>query len=176
MQNENTTIKEFTEFLMKCYGIEISPRNFHKIRTKVTRTIKDKGFWDKLNSINGIKVLSAHQQDLVFNSVKNYMLKVVEEQNSESTSNPSPLIFNLNNSIQSIPRNDVLNGVTEEMEINAMIRAIFYIFYESIDLEQWEKDLFIRKYVEKESILNMVEDRLRRPEKYYTKKRDKFDF
>lgn len=193
MKRENATIKEFTDLLMEEFGLEKNERNTHKIRTKLVRTLKDYNYWDNLKTMKKgklhIKYLDTYQQETVFDLIKDYMIKQ-SESSIESSPSSENYLYKVNDFLSTkidssslnkkflfnFLKNSVSDEVTEMMEIKAMVKAIFNIFYEDLDLDRWEKDLIIRKYVENEEIKSMVEERLSKPEKYYTKKRDKYDF
>lgn len=193
MKRENATIKEFTDLLMEEFGLEKNERNTHKIRTKLVRTLKDYNYWDNLKTMKKgklhIKYLDTYQQETVFDLIKDYMIKQ-SESSIESSPSSENYLYKVNDFLSTkidssslnkkflfnFLKNSVSDEVTEMMEIKAMVKAIFNIFYEDLDLDRWEKDLIIHKYVENEEIKSMVEERLSKPEKYYTKKRDKYDF
>ena len=194
MKRENATIKEFTDLLMEEFGLEKSERNTHKIRTKLARTLKEHNYWDNLKTMKKgqlhIKYLDTYQQEAVFDLLKDYMIKQSESSIESSPSSEKYLYNKVNDFLSTkvdqssldkkflfkLLYNNVSNEITEMMEIKAMVKAIFNIFYEDLDLDRWEKDLIIGKYVENEEIKSKVEERLSKPEKYYTKKRDKYDF
>ena len=193
MKRENATIKEFTDLLMEEFGLEKSERNKHKIRTKLVRTLKEHNYWDNLKTMKKgqlhIKYLDTYQQETVFDLLKDYMIKQ-SESSIESSPSSEKYLYKMNDFLSTkidsssfskklifdFLKNNVSDEVTEMMEIKAMVKAIFNIFYEDLDLDRWEKDLLIRKYVENEEIKSVVEERLSKPEKYYTKKRDKYEF
>ena len=193
MKIEDVTINEYTDLLMDKFGLDKDERNKRKIRTKVVRTLKDYNYWDNLKDIDKgklkVKVLNTYQQDTIFGLLQKYMVKQAHKSDESSSYNKNYTskmndFLSVKDESYSLDKkllfkylfDNLSDNVTDMMEIKAMVKAIFNIFYEELDLDRWQKDLLIRKYVEDRSIRDEVEERLSKPEKYYTKKRDKYDF
>lgn len=182
------TITEFTYQLIELYEIEDNKNNFKSIRKRLERELKNKGYWDSAKEIkigrNISKVFDNSILELIQVNIEPYLLKKssinteelslyrhqVEEYIDYSRNNTDE-IQNIEEEINNNPSFEM----SENEQLKLMIKALFNLYFEPIDVEQYKKDNTLIQTAEDFDQLNIecfnAYKRLSNPIKSYIKKR-----
>lgn len=183
------TITEFTYQLIELYEIENTEKNFKSIRKQIERELKNKEYWNSAKEIkigrNISKVFDDNILELIQFNIEPYLLKKssinteelalyrnqVEEYIDYSRNNYDK-IQNIEEEINNNPN----FGMSENEQLKLMIKALFNLYFEPIDLEQYKKDNTLIQTSEDFDQLNIecfnAYKRLSNPLNSYIKKRD----
>ena len=162
------TISDLTHHLITKYEIEDNENNFKAVRAKLVRMIKE------LN----ITVLKKDQTGFISQSdcltieyrITNYLLKrssMTQDEQYEKMRQDEL---------------EYIKPVSEDQITRAMITALFNLFFEPIDIEQWNKDhellQSIFDYSTDDEDFTDIEtfralERYNNPHMFYTKKRER---
>ena len=194
------TISDFTQYLITKYEIENNKNNFRAVRTKVVRTIEEL----KINLVKSEPAalirradcltieyqltryllkrssISKEKLDEYFKYVDDYYEreKEIDEYYEELAS------MTQDEQIEKMRENELgyIKPVSDEQMTRAMITALFNLFFEPIDIEQWNKD---HEWLETAFNITSHElditdietfralERYNNPHMYYTKKRER---
>jgi putative uncharacterized protein orf8 len=194
------TISDFTQYLITKYEIENNKNNFRAVRTKVVRTIEEL----KINLVKSEPAalirradcltieyqltryllkrssISKEKLDEYFKYVDDYYEreKEIDEYYEELAS------MTQDEQIEKMRENELgyIKPVSDEQITRAMITALFNLFFEPIDIEQWNKD---HEWLETAFNITSHElditdietfralERYNNPYMYYTKKRER---
>ena len=194
------TISDFTQYLITKYEIENNKNNFRAVRTKVVRTIEEL----KINLVKSEPAalirradcltieyqltryllkrssISKEKLDEYFKYVDDYYEreKEIDEYYEELAS------MTQDEQIEKMRENELgyIKPVSDEQITGAMITALFNLFFEPIDIEQWNKD---HEWLETAFNITSHElditdietfralERYNNPHMYYTKKRER---
>lgn len=194
------TISDFTQYLITKYEIENNKNNFRAVRTKVVRTIEEL----KINLVKSEPAalirradcltieyqltryllkrssISKEKLDEYFKYVDDYYEreKEIDEYYEELAS------MTQDEQIEKMRENELgyIKPVSDEQITRAMITALFNLFFEPIDIEQWNKD---NEWLETAFNITSHElditdietfralERYNNPHMYYTKKRER---
>jgi|GEM_PF-2437632 putative uncharacterized protein orf8 len=194
------TISDFTQYLITKYEIENNKNNFRAVRTKVVRTIEEL----KINLVKSEPAalirradcltieyqltryllkrssISKEKLDEYFKYVDDYYEreKEIDEYYEELAS------MTQDEQIEKMRENELgyIKPVSDEQITRAMITALFNLFFEPIDIEQWNKD---HEWLETAFNITSHElditdietfralERYNNPHMYYTKKRER---
>jgi len=194
------TISDFTQYLITKYEIENNKNNFRAVRTKVVRTIEEL----KINLVKSEPAalirradcltieyqltryllkrssISKEKLDEYFKYVDDYYEreKEIDEYYEELAS------MTQDEQIEKMRENELgyIKPVSDEQITRAMITALFNLFFEPINIEQWNKD---NEWLETAFNITSHElditdietfralERYNNPHMYYTKKRER---
>ena len=148
------TLTTYIEDIFTNYEIEYTKKNFNAIRIKFERELKRLNLWDNAEQkLIGKKITRLfHYLDLKKVEVisRDYLLKKSKIDKNEYLKHLDKYDFYMDNRdiINDEINNELENSynnytpyVSEQEKINLMIEALFYKFFNGIDVEKWQKDL-----------------------------------
>lgn len=148
------TLTTYIEDIFTNYEIEYTKKNFNAIRIKFERELKRLNLWENAEQkLIGKKITRLfHYLDLKKVEVisRDYLLK-------KSKIDKNKYLKHLDKYDYYMENRDIINDeinnefedsynnytpyVSEQEKINLMIEALFYKFFNGIDVEKWQKDL-----------------------------------
>lgn len=152
------TISDFTQYLITKYEIENNKNNFRAVRTKVVRTIEEL----KINLVKAEPAALISRADCltIEYQLTRYLLKrssMTEERREQYRKyiddyyERQKAAQRYQDELESMPQDEqyekmrqdeleYIKPVSEDQITRAMITALFNLFFEPIDIEQWNKD------------------------------------
>ena len=148
------TLTTYIEDIFTNYEIEYTKKIFNAIRIKFERELKRLGKWDEAEQkLIGKKITRLFNysdlKKVEFNS-REYLLKKSKVDKNEYLKHLDKYDYYMENRgiINDEINNELENSynnytpyVSEQEKINLMIEALFYKFFNGINIELWEKDL-----------------------------------
>lgn len=148
------TLTTYIEDIFTNYKIEYTKKNFNAIRIKFERELKRLNLWDNAEQkLIGKKITRLFNyldlKKVEVNS-RDYLLKKSKIDKAEYLKHLDRYDFYManrdivNDEINTVIENSYNNYtpyVSEQEQINLMIEALFYKFFNGIDVELWQKDL-----------------------------------
>lgn len=148
------TLTTYIEDIFTNYEIEYTKKNFNAIRIKFERELKRLNLWENAEQkLIGKKITRLfHYLDLKKVEVisRDYLLKKSKIDKNEYLKhldkydyymeNRDIINDEINNELED-SYNNYTPYVSEQEKINLMIEALFYKFFNGIDVEKWQKDL-----------------------------------
>lgn len=148
------TLTTYIEDIFTNYEIEYTKKNFNAIRIKFERELKRLNLWENAEQkLIGKKITRLfHYLDLKKVEVisRDYLLKKSKIDKNEYLKhldkydyymeNRDIINDEINNELED-SYNNYIPYVSEQEKINLMIEALFYKFFNGIDVEKWQKDL-----------------------------------
>lgn len=148
------TLTTYIEDIFTNYEIEYTKKNFNAIRIKFERELKRLNLWENAEQkLIGKKITRLFDyldlKKVEVNS-RNYLLKKSKINKNEYLKHLDKYDYYMDN--RDIINNEINNElensynnytpyVSEQEKINLMIEALFYKFFNGIDVEKWQKDL-----------------------------------
>lgn len=153
MKNQYT-LTSYIEDIFTNYKIEYTKKNFNAIRIKFERELKKLHKWDNAEQkLIGKKITRLFNyldlKKVEVNS-RDYLLKKSKIDKAEYLKHLEKYDYYIenrdivNDEINTVIENSYNNYtpyVSEQEQINLMIEALFYKFFNGIDVELWQKDL-----------------------------------
>lgn len=148
------TLTTYIEDIFTNYEIEYTKKNFNAIRIKFERELKRLNLWENAEQkLIGKKITRLFDyldlKKVEVNS-RNYLLKKSKINKNEYLKHLDKYDYYMDNRdiINDEINNELENSynnytpyVSEQEKINLMIEALFYKFFNGIDVEKWQKDL-----------------------------------
>lgn len=148
------TLTTYIEDIFTNYEIEYTKKNFNAIRIKFERELKRLNLWENAEQkLIGKKITRLfHYLDLKKVEVisRDYLLKKSKIDKNKYLKhldkydyymeNRDIINDEINNELED-SYNNYTPYVSEQEKINLMIKALFYKFFNGIDVEKWQKDL-----------------------------------
>lgn len=148
------TLTTYIEDIFTNYEIEYTKKNFNAIRIKFERELKRLNLWDNAEQkLIGKKITRLfHYLDLKKVEVisRDYLLKKSKIDKNEYLKHLDKYDFymdnrdiindEINNELED-SYNNYIPYISEQEKINLMIEALFYKFFDGINIELWQKDL-----------------------------------
>lgn len=148
------TLTTYIEDIFTNYEIEYTKKNFNAIRIKFERELKRLNLWENAEQkLIGKKITRLfHYLDLKKVEVisRDYLLKKSKIDKNKYLKhldkydyymeNRDIINDEINNELED-SYNNYTPYVSEQEKINLMIEALFYKFFNGIDIEKWQKDL-----------------------------------
>lgn len=148
------TLTTYIEDIFTNYEIEYTKKNFSAIRIKFERELKRLNLWENAEQkLIGKKITRLfHYLDLKKVEVisRDYLLKKSKIDKNKYLKhldkydyymeNRDIINDEINNELED-SYNNYTPYVSEQEKINLMIEALFYKFFNGIDVEKWQKDL-----------------------------------
>ena len=148
------TLTTYIEDIFTNYEIEYTKKNFNAIRIKFERELKRLNLWENAEQkLIGKKITRLfHYLDLKKVEVisRDYLLKKSKIDKNKYLKhldkydyymeNRDIINDEINNELED-SYNNYTPYVSEQEKINLMIEALFYKFFNGIDVEKWQKDL-----------------------------------
>lgn len=148
------TLTTYIEDIFTNYEIEYTKKNFNAIRIKFERELKRLNLWENAEQkLIGKKITRLfHYLDLKKVEVisRDYLLKKSKIDKNKYLKhldkydyymeNRDIINDKINNELED-SYNNYTPYVSEQEKINLMIEALFYKFFNGIDVEKWQKDL-----------------------------------
>lgn len=148
------TLTIYIEDIFTNYEIEYTKKNFNAIRIKFERELKRLNLWENAEQkLIGKKITRLfHYLDLKKVEVisRDYLLKKSKIDKNKYLKhldkydyymeNRDIINDEINNELED-SYNNYTPYVSEQEKINLMIEALFYKFFNGIDVEKWQKDL-----------------------------------
>lgn len=148
------TLTTYIEDIFTNYEIEYTQKNFNAIRIKFERELKRLNLWENAEQkLIGKKITRLfHYLDLKKVEVisRDYLLKKSKIDKNKYLKhldkydyymeNRDIINDEINNELED-SYNNYTPYVSEQEKINLMIEALFYKFFNGIDVEKWQKDL-----------------------------------
>lgn len=148
------TLTTYIEDIFTNYEIEHTKKNFNAIRIKFERELKRLNLWENAEQkLIGKKITRLfHYLDLKKVEVisRDYLLKKSKIDKNKYLKhldkydyymeNRDIINDEINNELED-SYNNYTPYVSEQEKINLMIEALFYKFFNGIDVEKWQKDL-----------------------------------
>lgn len=178
------TLTTYIEDIFTNYEIEHTKKNFNAIRIKFERELKRLNLWDNAEQkLIGKKITRLFNyldlKKVEVNS-RDYLLKKSKIDKAEYLNHLEKYDFYMenrdivNDEINTAIENAYNNYtpyVSEEKKINLMIEALFYKFFNGINIELWEKDLDLVEFTDDSDTDNIAffnaSNRLKNKVKYY---------
>lgn len=183
MKNQYT-LTSYIEDIFTNYKIEYTKKNFNAIRIKFERELKRLHKWDnaeqKLIGKKITRLFSYLDLKQVEVNSRDYLLKKSKIDKAEYLKHLDRYDFymqnrdivndEINTAIED-SYNNYTPYVSEQEKINLMIEALFYKFFNGIDVELWQKDLDQVEFTDDSDTDNIVffnaSNRLKNKVKYY---------
>ena len=148
------TLTTYIEDIFTNYELEYTKKNFNAIRIKFERELKRLNLWENAEQkLIGKKITRLfHYLDLKKVEVisRDYLLKKSKIDKNKYLKhldkydyymeNRDIINDEINNELED-SYNNYTPYVSEQEKINLMIEALFYKFFNGIDVEKWQKDL-----------------------------------
>lgn len=148
------TLTTYIEDIFTNYEIEYTKKNFNAIRIKFERELKRLNLWENAEQkLIGKKITRLFDyldlKKVEVNS-RNYLLKKSKINKNEYLKHLDKYDYYMDNRdiINDEINNELENSynnytpyVSKEDQINLMIQALFYKFFNGIDVDKWQKDL-----------------------------------
>lgn len=148
------TLTTYIEDIFTNYEIEYTKKNFNAIRIKFERELKRLNLWENAEQkLIGKKITRLfHYLDLKKVEVisRDYLLKKSKIDKNEYLKhldkydyymeNRDIINDEINNELEN-SYNNYIPYISEQEKINLMIEALFYKFFDGINIELWQKDL-----------------------------------
>ena len=153
MKNQYT-LTSYIEDIFTNYKIEYTKKNFNAVRIKFERELKRLHKWDtaeqkligkkmtRLFNYLDLKKVEVNSRDYLLKKSKIDKAKYLEhlEKHDYYMENRDIVNDEINNDLEN-SYNNYIPYVSEQEQINLMIEALFYKFFNGIDVELWQKDL-----------------------------------
>lgn len=153
MKNQYT-LTSYIEDIFTNYKIEYTKKNFNAIRIKFERELKRLHKWDnaeqkligkkitRLFNYLDLKKVEVNSRDYLLKKSKIDKAEYLKhlEKYDYYMENRDIVNDEINNELEN-SYNNYTPYVSEEDQINLMIEALFYKFFNGIDVDQWQKDL-----------------------------------
>lgn len=148
------TLTTYIEDIFTNYEIEYTKKNFNAIRIKFERELKRLDKWNnaeqkligkkitRLFNYLDLKKVEVNSRDYLLKKSKidkNEYLKHLNKYDSY-LENRDIINDEINTELEN-SYNNYIPYVSEQEKINLMIEALFYKFFNGINVEQWQKDL-----------------------------------
>lgn len=146
-----TTLTQFVEEQIERFSIENNPKNINKIRIKCTRVLKDLNLWDsaetKLIGRKKTKVFSQDQLAKLYSVIEPYLIKISNIDLSDYNEYLDKYREYMDKMLAGNYYEDDIDEeqytsprVTKEEMRDVMIEALFSLYFEPLDITQWDKD------------------------------------
>lgn len=178
------TLTTYIEDIFTNYEIEYTKKNFNAVRIKFERELKRLNLWDNAEQkLIGKKITRLfHYLDLKKVEVisRDYLLKKSKIDKNEYLKHLDKYDFYMenrdivNDEINTVIEDSYNNYtpyISEKEKINLMVEALFYKFFDGIDVELWKKDLDRVEFTDDSETDDIVffnaSNRLKNKVKYY---------
>lgn len=180
-----TTLTQFVAEQIERFEINENPKTINKIRIKCTRVLKELGMWDnaetKLIGRKKTKVFSQDQLAKLYSVIEPYLIKISNIDLSDYNEYLSKYREYMDKMLAGNYEDDIDEEqytsprVTKEEMRDVMIEALFNLYYEPLDITQWNKDKDLTfqtdpMYADNVDYYQAVK-RQNNPTKYYTKRK-----
>lgn len=180
-----TTLTQFVEEQIERFSIDDNPKTINKIRIKCTRVLKDLNAWDnaetQLIGRKQTKVFDQDQLRTLYKEIEPYLIKISNidpDDYNEYLSKHKEYMDKMleENYTDNIDEEQYMAPrVTKEEMRDVMIEALFNLYYEPLDIKQWENDKALTFFVDPENADNIdyyqAVKRQNNPTKYYTQRK-----
>lgn len=178
------SLSTYVEYIMEEFGIPKNKANFVKVRKKFQRELDKKGLWEKaetkLDGRTKTKIFSENDLFYARLSIRDYLLKNGNIDKAKYYAYLDSIDDYLESRFEE-PKEESREEkenrvkVTHQEILDLKIDAIFKIFYDDIDIEQWNSD---KIYVDEIDDMDAqciecfnARERLANPLKYYCKRK-----
>ena len=153
-----TTLTQFVEEQIERFSIDDNPKTINKIRIKCTRVLKDLNLWDnaetKLIGRKQTKVFDSDQLSKLYSEIEPYLIKISnidpDDYNDYLIKHKEYIdnMLNLNYEDNSEEEQYMAPRVTKQEMQDVMIEALYNLYYEPLDIKQWENDKALTFYTD----------------------------
>jgi hypothetical protein len=163
------TLTTYIEDIFTNYEIEYTKKNFNAIRIKFERELKRLHKWDnaeqkligkkitRLFNYLDLKKVEVNSRDYLLKKSKidkNEYLKHLDKYDSY-LENRDIINDEINTELEN-SYNNYIPYISEQEKINLMIEALFYKFFNGINVEQWQKDLELIEFADDSDLDDVV--------------------
>ena len=180
-----TTLTQFVEEQIERFSIENNPKNINKIRIKCTRVLKDLNLWDsaetKLIGRKQTKVFNPDQLSKLYKEIEPYLFKVGNIDKDDYKDYLSryqeytDMILEGKHEDNPEEEQYMAPRVTKQEMQDVMIEALYNLYYEPLDIKQWENDKALTFFTDPNDADNIdyyqAVKRQNNPTKYYVKRK-----
>lgn len=155
---KKTTLTQFVQEQIERFSIEETPKTINKIRIKCTRVLKDLHIWDnadtQLIGRKQTKVFDRKQLEILYREIEPYLLNLsnidLDDYNDYLTKHKEYMDKILEGNYDDYIDEEqyMAPRVTKEEMRDVMIEALFNLYYEPLDIKQWEKDKALTFYTD----------------------------
>lgn len=145
-----TTLTQFVAEQIERFEIDDNPKTINKIRIKCTRVLKELGMWDnaetKLIGRKKTKVFSEEQLSKLYSVIEPYLIKISNIDLSDYNEYLSKYREYMDKMLAGNYEDDIDEEqytsprVTKEEMRDVMIEALFSLYFDPLDITQWNKD------------------------------------
>ncbi|MCE3592696.1 hypothetical protein LXO72_10040 [Streptococcus sp. XMC] len=155
---KKTTLTQFVQEQIERFGIDDNPKTINKIRIKCTRVLKDLNAWDnaetQLIGRKQTKVFDQDQLSKLYSEIEPYLIKISNIDLDDYNEYLSKYREYMDKMLAGNYEDDIdeeqymAPRVTKEEMRDVMVEALFNLYYEPLDIKQWEKDKALTFYTD----------------------------
>lgn len=183
------SLSTYVEYIMEEFGIPKNKANFVKVRKKFQRELDKKGLWEnadtKLDGRTKTKIFSENDLFYARLSIRDYLLKNGNIDKAKYYAYLDSIDDYLESRFEEPKEESKEEKENREIEnslkathqeiLDLKIDAIFKVFYEDIDIEQWNKDKIYTGTIDDMDAQSIecfnAKERLANPLRYYCKRK-----